>query len=234
MKSIPLPRVAIIAIAIVLGIGIVGTGTWMLTHHAKTVRKAPTPPPTVHVPNNNSVLPPSLAISSTGPSDAQMQLAIVHKGEGVESALIRQFAADPVQYGFSGKQDDAAAVNQWANHQAHLLAIKAGYYDWKFGAEIRVRAPDKMAYVIQKDDRGNLEVVEYKVNTPTAQTPTTQAQATPGSGASTNPNATATFSQGATHVASTTVAASDFFGASPVTGDKLPVQHFEYVYFPGK
>jgi hypothetical protein len=153
--------------------------------------------------------------NATTPSTAQMQLAIVHKGEGVESALIRQFAADPVVYGFNGKQGDAKAVHQWAGRQAHLLAIKAGYYDWKFGAEVRVAAPDKMAFVIQKDAAGNLIVVEYAVTTTASTAPPT-------------------FLQGVTHVSSATIGASNFFGASPITGNKLPVPHGEYVYFPGE
>jgi hypothetical protein len=154
------------------------------------------------------------AQAATKPSDTQMLLGIINKGEGVESAFIRQFAADPVAYGFSGKQDDAK-VHQWAGRQAHLLAIKTGYYDWKFGAEVRVKYSEKatMAFVIQKDDKGNLSVVEYAV---------------------TIPSATPTYSQGATYIASATVGASNFFGASPVTGNKLPVPDSEYVCFPGE
>jgi len=93
-----------------------------------------------------------------------------------------------------------------------LLAIKAGYYDWKFGAEVRVATPDKTAYVIRENAAGSVTVIEYAVTT----------------------SATPTFSQGVTHVSSSTVGASNFFGASPTTGDKLPVPHGEYVYFPGE
>ncbi len=202
-----LPRVAIIAIAIIVTIATVGIVAWIHSHHTQPAIVAQT--------TTSKQTTTQKKTNATAPSDAQMSLAIVHKGEGVESALIRQFAANPTAYGFSGKQDDTKAIHQWAGRQAHLLAIKAGYYDWKFGAEVRVATPDKikMAYFIQKDAAGNLTVVEYTVA---------------------GPQATPTFSQGATHIASATVGTSNFFGASPTTGDKLPVPHGEYVYFPGE
>lgn len=213
--------VAIIAVAIVLAIlvtvGIVG---WVHPKHTQP-EKVATASAAQSVASKPATLPaPAAMVDPTAPSAAQMQLAVVHKGEGVENALIRQLAADPVAYGFTGKQDDAKAVHQWAGRQAHLLAIKTGYYDWKFGAEVRVAAPDKMAYVIQKNDAGNLTVVEYTVKNP--------SQASPDASASSS-----TLSQGVTRVASATVGASNFFGASPVTGNKIPVPHGEYVYFPG-
>jgi hypothetical protein len=202
--------VAIIAIAIVLVLCAVGAGIWAHTRHEQPAKLAPSP--TAQAATNKPALPPRPPVKSTEPSATQMSLAVAHKGEGVESTFIRQFAANPAAYGFNGK-DDAKAIHQWAGRQAHLLAIKAGYYDWKFGAEVGAAAPDKMAFVIRKDAAGNLTVVEYAVTVSTTASPT--------------------FSQGATHVASATVDTSNFFGASPITGNKLPVPHGEYVYFPG-
>jgi hypothetical protein len=208
-----LSRVAIIAIAIVLAICVAGIGTWIHACHTQSAKLTPSSPfPTAQATINKPAPLPASTVKSTEPSASQMQLAIAHKGEGVESTFIRQFAADPVAYGFNGKQDDAKAIHRWAGRQAHLLAIKAGYYDWKFGAEVGAASPDKMAFGIQKN-AGGLTVVEYAV---------------------TGPTATPTFSQGATHIASATVGTSNFFGASPITGEKLPVPHGEYVHFPGE
>ncbi len=216
MKNIPLPRVVIIAIALmVVVVATAGIVRWVHPHHTQPTKVATL---TAQTAISKPTFPPAPTANSAGPNDAQMQLAIAHKGEGVENTLIRQFAADPATYGFTGKQDDVKAVHRWAARQAHLLAIKAGYYDWKFGAEVRVASPDKMAFVIQKDAAGNLTVVEYAV-TPTAVSASTT---------------TPTFSQETTHASSTTIGASDFFGASPTTGNKLPVPHGEYVYFPGE
>lgn len=205
-------RVTIIAIVIVLAICVAGIGIWIYPRHAQPAKSSPSVPAPAQVKTNKPTLPPP-TVKSTEPSASQMQLAIAHKGEGVESTFIRQFAADPVTYGFNGKQDPKV-IHRWAGRQAHLLAIKAGYYDWKFGAEVGASAPDKMAFVIQKNAAGNLTVVEYAVT-----------------GGST---ATPTFSRGATHIASATIGASNFFGASPITGEKLPVPHGEYVHFPGE
>jgi hypothetical protein len=207
-----LSRVTIIAIVIVLIVCVAGIGIWVYPRHAQPAKSSPSVPAPAQVKTNKPTLPPP-PVKSTEPSATQMSLAIAHKGEGVESTFIRQFAADPVAYGFSGKQDDAKAIHKWAGRQAHLLAIKAGYYDWKFGAEVGASAPDKMAFVIQKNAVGNLTVVEYAVTVSTTASPT--------------------FTQGATHIASATVGASNFFGASPITGEKLPVPHGEYVHFPG-
>ena len=213
-----LPPVVSIAITIVVAICVSGIGIWIYNRHVQPAKLAPSPTPTAHAATNKPAPPPTSTANPAEPSDAQMQIAIAHKGGSPERAFIRQFTADPVAYGFNGDQNDAKAIHQWAGRQAHLLAIKTGYYDWKFGAEVRVVAPDKMAFVIRKDAAGNLTVVEY------AATVTTPATST------TPPN----FSQGATHVSSTSVGTSNFFGASPTTGNKLPVPHGEYVYFPGE
>jgi hypothetical protein len=228
MKNIP--RMAIVAIAIIL-VAIAGIVLWVHSHHAQPAMVVQTKT------LEQTISPaPATAVSATNPNAAQMRLAIVHKGEGVENAFIRQFVASPAAYGFNGKQDDTKAIHQWAGRQAHLLAIKTGYYDYYFGAEVRVATPYKMAYVIQKDGEGNLTVVEYKVNV-SAKMAFLQKNA---AGKLTNVEyevttsaATPAFSQGATHVSSAIVSVATFFGASPITGNKIPVPQGEYVYFPG-
>jgi hypothetical protein len=157
------------------------------------------------------------SVKPTGPSAAQIVLATVRKGEGIEHALIRQLVDDPMNYGFTGDQNDSAAVKKWAGHQAHVLAIKAGYYDWKFGAEVRVKAPNTTAYVLQEDADGNLQIGEYAATTP-------QGPPTTASGG--------TFSPATTHGVAPTIASSQFFGASQTTGKIFLVPAYQYVYAP--
>jgi len=81
-----------------------------------------------------------------------------------------------------------------ACHQGRLLRLEV----WR---RIGAAAPDKMAFVIRKDAAGNLtsSIRSDRVH-----------------------NSIADFLAGATHVASATVDTSNFFGASPITGNKLP------------
>jgi len=95
------------------------------------------------------------------PKEKNLELATIGKGEGIEHALIRQLADDPENFGFDGDVNNSEEVKLWAGNEAHSLAIEAGYYDQKFGGEIRVKVSDKIAYVIQKDDNGNVEVAQY-------------------------------------------------------------------------
>ncbi len=169
MKNIS-PVVTIIFTIIIIVIVTAGIAPTVHSHHAQPAKSAPSSHATAARFTTNT---PALTAKSTEPNTAQLQLAIVHKGKGVESAFIRQLAANPVIYGFKGKQDDTKAVRQWESRQAHLLAIKTGYYDWKFGAEVRVAIPDTMAYVIQKDAAGNLTIVEYTMTTTTTITAST-------------------------------------------------------------
>ena len=66
--------------------------------------------------------------------------------------------ADPSAFGYVGDTKATALVKKWAGREAHLLAIKAGYVDRKFGAEIRVKHADRVAYVLEKDGQGNLQI----------------------------------------------------------------------------
>lgn len=114
------------------------------------------------------------AVQLTSPSMTQssefaaiLKLATARKRDGVEHALIRQLVANPhiadgEKYKFEGRPDDARAIRQWAGRAAHILAIKAGYFDAKFHAEIRVKVPNQVAYVVQEDD-SHLVVAEYRM-----------------------------------------------------------------------
>ncbi len=209
-------RVAKIA---VLLIAILAVGAGLLWHHYHAV-------PTVHLAqwpaahNGGSSPPPHPQPKAAGPSDAQLALAFVAKGSGksVEWALIRQLVADPGSWGFSGDRNDKEAVKQWAGHRAAVLAIKGGYVDWKFGGEVRTYGG--VSYVLQKDAKDKTQIVEYEEASSQL-----EFAANTGSG---------TFSPATTHTIAASVATSQFFGASPVTGNRLLVPHYEYVVFPGE
>ena len=170
-------------------------------------------------PLNKAYAAPSTQSDLRKFTQAQVALATVHQGEGIEHALIRQLTADPANYGFTGKKDDEKAVKQWAGRQAHLLAIKAGYVDWKFGAEVRVKTANTTAYLIQKNADDSLQIAEGTVTSPPGPATTAPDSAT-----------TQLSSIGASHTVVTTIATAHFIGASASTGTILPVPVYEYVF----
>ena len=101
--------------------------------------------------------------SGGAPDVHQVELATIHKGEGIEHALIRQLRNEPAKFGFKGDAHDATAVRAWAGGEAHRLAIKAGFVDAQSGQEIRVGSAgiDKAAYVLEGDASSGVKVHEY-------------------------------------------------------------------------
>lgn len=94
--------------------------------------------------------------------------ATVKRTEGIEHPLIRQLMNDPTlvddpKEKFQGNRADIVALKRWAGRQAHLVAIKAGYVDWKFGAWIYVY-PDRIAYILRKGANGHLQVDEVSAS----------------------------------------------------------------------
>lgn len=88
---------------------------------------------------------------------------IVHKGEGIESAFIRQIENNhdlAKELGFKGDINDAKALHEFAGREAHIIAIKEGYVDGA-GHEVRVMEADKMGYEI-KVDNGHI-IVDEKI-----------------------------------------------------------------------
>ena len=77
--------------------------------------------------------------------------ATVHRGEGVEHAFIRQIENNPKSFGFDGDLNDQKAVHAFAQHEAHVIAIKTGYVDSATGQEVRVAEADKVAYQVRKE-----------------------------------------------------------------------------------
>ncbi|MFH1677872.1 MAG: hypothetical protein ABH888_03620 [Patescibacteria group bacterium] len=92
--------------------------------------------------------------------------ATIRKGEGIEHVLIRQLKTNPENFGFKGNLNNADAVKEWAGGEAHRMAIKAGYVDLKTGQEIRIgtKGIDSVAYVIEKNQEGELSIHEHFKN----------------------------------------------------------------------
>lgn len=94
-------------------------------------------------------------------SEEDVALAIVGKGKGVEHSFINQLKANPKEYGYD-PQKHGPSAEKWAGAEAHRIAIKAGYVDGRTGQEVwlKRKAIDNVAYVLHKNQAGELEVVE--------------------------------------------------------------------------
>ncbi len=92
-------------------------------------------------------------------TEGQITAATIHKGEGIEHALIRQLKENAEKFGFKGKP---AELSHWAGVKAHQIAIETGYVDAKTGAEVRIGTAgiDKAAYVLTGDGK-NPSIHEY-------------------------------------------------------------------------
>lgn len=110
--------------------------------------------PDVHAPAD--VAPTA---SGSAPSSEVLQDAVVHKSEGIQHSLIRQLIDSPKAHGYEGDPNDAAAVKEWAGHEAHLRCLDPRNAYVTQEAETRVRIPDKYAYVLNSDGT----VTEYEV-----------------------------------------------------------------------
>lgn len=154
-------RPTIIALLATLAVILIIGGIWFF--HAKDQSRhsgAKTEVQKLSSAARQTLVPPPEAKTEPKQIDL-MDLATIRKGEGVEHAFIRQLQALPVKFGFAGDLADETALKKWAGRQAHLIAIRTGYYDWKFGVEVRVERPG-VAYLLQNNNDGVLRVVEYK------------------------------------------------------------------------
>jgi hypothetical protein len=198
-------KVVIAVVAILAMIGVY----FAFFHHG-------TPPPAPVV----ARAVPTPAPKPTGPSPEDLKLATVKKGEGIEHAIIRQLVARSAKFGFDGDGHDARAIKLWAGHEAHVLAIRAGYADWKFGGEVRVARPDEMAYLLKKDSNDRLSIAEYRA------TPSGNANVSSSLLSPVSPDA------GGTKVLASSVSQSQFLGMPDfITAHPLP--NWEYQYIPG-
>ncbi|PJC00603.1 hypothetical protein CO074_01635 [bacterium (Candidatus Moisslbacteria) CG_4_9_14_0_8_um_filter_36_20] len=92
--------------------------------------------------------------------------SVVHQGEGVEHAYIRQLMHNPEKFGYHGA-NNSEAIRGWAETHAHQLAIEHGYVNPATGAEVRVAIPNQAAYQLGADAQGHTVVREYFAGQPT-------------------------------------------------------------------
>jgi hypothetical protein len=214
LKGFSPSRQAVIAIILIALAAIVWGIYAYAPHSSKTTATA----------SAKQVVPPPTATpvsKPAAPAPVDKSICVVKAGEGIEHALIRQLMADPSIAQFQGDANDKTALKQWAGHKAHVLALKAGYIGKKFGEEIRVRLPNTMVYVIEKDPvSGNIQIVEYSA----VQVATSATPGTPNNGI---PN----FMQISSHAIATTMATAHFIG--PQDGTTVlpnPYRSYEYMY----
>ncbi|MDO8593108.1 MAG: hypothetical protein Q7R92_05085 [bacterium] len=97
-----------------------------------------------------------------------IEIGLVKKGKGIEQSLYQQIKAHFNEYKdelkFKGDANNHREINKFAQRQAHLLAEKMGYVDSAGGKEIRVRPADQVAYILERDENGELAVKEYYKN----------------------------------------------------------------------
>jgi hypothetical protein len=87
--------------------------------------------------------------------------AIIHKGEGIENAFIRQIEHN-TEMAKSLGWDEKENLHHFAQNEAHALAIKEGYVDTN-GNEIRINVADKVGYEI-KMENGHATVFEKSLD----------------------------------------------------------------------
>jgi hypothetical protein len=203
-----------IFVGIIIIVILIGGGLFWHYHHgaatADVTHRIPPPPP-----------PPPAPTLNTGPSEAQLELGFIAKGSGGSQwlAITRQLRADPKSWGYAKDLNDEKALTKWVNHEAMTMLIEDGKYYHGVGDEVRTYGD--VSYVLQKDPTGKVQIAEYVVTT------------SPAAGRTiTIDGKTLSLSLGMTDTLASSVATSHFFGASPTTGEKLPVPYWEYVYFP--
>jgi len=212
LRNIPLgTRIMIVAcviFAIIAGI------TWHRYHTAPIVKPANQVATHNIPPVNTPATQPNL-----GPSQEQLELGFVAKGSGgsIWKALASQLRADPKAQGYEGDVNDTAALTKWVNQETMASLIESGKYYHGIGDEIRTYGD--VSYVFVKDANGKRQIAEYVVTKGPVAGPTVTI-------------GDKTLSLAVTNTLATSVATSHFSGASPTTGEKLPVSHWEYVYFP--
>ena len=92
--------------------------------------------------------------------------SVVHQGEGIEHAYIRQLTNQPEKFGFQGDLNNEAAVRSWAENSAHRLAIEHGYVNPATGDEIRVAIPGEAAYQLNVDAQNQIITREWFAGQP--------------------------------------------------------------------
>lgn len=107
------------------------------------------------------------------PTEKQLELSTVGRGEGVEHVLRRQLEVDPTKWSFKGDAGNVAVVREWSGIRAHQIAIDEGYVNPKTGFETRVldMGPEgpkgNPAYILGVDSSGKPSVREFFEGKPT-------------------------------------------------------------------
>ncbi|MES2416343.1 MAG: hypothetical protein V4504_01450 [Patescibacteria group bacterium] len=118
--------------------------------------------PREYVPRDHDTIPKPIPHPTPTPETHTLNPdAIIHKGEGIENAFIRQIEHNTEMaksLGWDGKEN----LHHFAQHEAHALAIKEGYVDGN-GNEIRVNVADKVGYEI-KMENGHATVFEKSLD----------------------------------------------------------------------
>lgn len=84
--------------------------------------------------------------------------------ETAEAMLLRQLMAHPQAEGYAGS-NDPASIRAWATQEAPTRAKNAGLTNYRMGKtkEVRVKTPGTVAFVFEKDQNGELQIVEYVI-----------------------------------------------------------------------
>lgn len=106
--------------------------------------------------------------------DEALELATAKRTEGVEHTFTRQLRMNPYllendselvkkhpRLVYQGDTADEKALKKWAQTAANILSGLFGYYDWRFGGEVRVKVPDKIAFLLVTDTNGKIKAQEY-------------------------------------------------------------------------
>lgn len=118
--------------------------------------------PREDVPRDNDSIPKPIPHPTPTPETHTLNPdAIIHKGEGIENAFIRQIEHN-TEMAKSLGWDEKENLHHFAQHEAHALAIKEGYVDAN-GNEIRVNVADKVGYEI-KMENGHATVFEKSLD----------------------------------------------------------------------
>ncbi|MEA3449618.1 MAG: hypothetical protein U9Q85_01415 [Patescibacteria group bacterium] len=87
--------------------------------------------------------------------------AIIGEGDGVEHVFKRQLMAKPEKFGYKG-DNNKNAISDWADGEAHRIALNNGYVDVETGHEVRMKgiAVGKAAYILKANENGKTGVTE--------------------------------------------------------------------------